>query len=268
MAGFLTVVWWTPPWAFFLMVGVVLALAAHEWAALCGSSAGVQRYFSGVLLVLWGLSEWGARLAPVWAVTLGFAVSLTLWLFLAFWLGRHLQVLPESTLRRWRVLLGSLVLVPAAFGIGYLYQAPSPWMALPHGWVLYVLGLVMAADTGAWLAGRWFGRSHFAPALSPGKTVEGLMGAVLAVLLLSSLWVVLLGAVPGWWWWPVSVLVALMSVWGDLLESLMKRWAGVKDSGGLLPGHGGVLDRIDSLTAAVPVLAFAVLVSTGQPGSG
>jgi phosphatidate cytidylyltransferase len=126
-------------------------------------------------------------------------------------------------------------------------------------WLIWVFMLAWGADIGAYFAGHAFGRRKLAPRVSPGKTWEGVIGGLalaLAVCALGAFWLT-----PGWvGWLPVIVLLVAVSVFGDLFESVLKRATGVKDSGTLLPGHGGVLDRIDSLLAVLPV--FAVLLTT------
>ena len=120
------------------------------------------------------------------------------------------------------------------------------------------LAIVWAADTGAYFAGRKFGRRKLAPRISPNKTVEGLVGGVVAGVALGLVVAVFAGATPGQL--PAVALVALVavlfSVVGDLFESLLKRQAGVKDSSNLIPGHGGLLDRVDGMVAALPAFAL------------
>ena len=132
-------------------------------------------------------------------------------------------------------------------------------LALPQGaqWVLFVFALVWMADIGAFFFGRRFGRVRLAPEVSPGKTWEGVLGGIAVSSLV---------AVAGSAWfhvsWPIFVPLCLaavgFSIIGDLTESLLKRFAGVKDSGSVFPGHGGVMDRIDSLTGAAPVLLLGL----------
>ena len=145
----------------------------------------------------------------------------------------------------------------------------STWLALvvlhsrpdqgPH-WVLYLLVLVWVADSGAFFAGRQFGRTRLAPKVSPGKTWEGVLGGLTACALFAfgyAHYLELQGAVLTGFVL-VSLVTVLFSVAGDLLESLLKRQRGVKDSGTLIPGHGGILDRIDSLFAAAPVFLLGL----------
>jgi phosphatidate cytidylyltransferase len=135
-------------------------------------------------------------------------------------------------------------------------------------WILFAFVLVWAADIGAFFIGRKFGRLRLAPSVSPGKTWEGVLGGMIASAIV---------AVLGNWWFgrtspislaqflPLCLAVVAFSIVGDLTESLLKRFAGVKDSGSLFPGHGGVMDRIDSVTGAAPVLLLGLLM-LGIPG--
>ena len=151
-----------------------------------------------------------------------------------------------------KLIIGLLILLPAWQGLVLFKQWPEAnWL------ILAVMVLVWGADIGAYFSGRRFGKRKLAPQVSPGKSWEGVFGGLLATLLIcvgvaiyrdwsfASLLLGLLG----------TAVVVLISVVGDLTESMFKRQAGVKDSSNLLPGHGGVLDRIDSLTAAIPVFA-------------
>ena len=128
--------------------------------------------------------------------------------------------------------------------------------------VLFILCLVWAADTGAYFSGTLWGKHKLAPKISPGKTIEGLCGGIMSALIVAAIFAVFAKIefsklLP---WTFLVILVVLFSVLGDLFESIMKRQAGVKDSGQWIPGHGGILDRIDSLTAAVPVFTLGLLL--------
>jgi phosphatidate cytidylyltransferase len=147
----------------------------------------------------------------------------------------------------------------------------APWVAFMGlrsefgpGYVLFLFLLVWAADVGAYFAGRRWGQHKLAPAISPGKTWEGVAGASAATLILALLGAALLDESVRW---PTFVVVCLItagfSIAGDLFESMIKRQCGVKDSGSLLPGHGGVLDRVDSLTAAAPVFLLGLYGISG-----
>jgi phosphatidate cytidylyltransferase len=168
-----------------------------------------------------------------------------------------LAIVPAWLYYRWEArshallgTVGALVLLPFWHALAWLQNEP--------GRLLAALGVVWTADTAAYFCGRAFGRHKLAPRISPGKTVEGAAGALAAV---GGYWVVL------WLLAPelagpflsglaLVLLLALLSVEGDLFESWMKRMAGVKDSGNLLPGHGGLLDRVDSLTSTLPLAAL------------
>jgi phosphatidate cytidylyltransferase len=152
------------------------------------------------------------------------------------------------------------VIVPCYLSLVWLH-GQRPWM------VMYVLLLIWVADSAAFFVGRRFGRHKLAARVSPGKTWEGVVGGLGGVAILASGVTVAVGNLP---MAPatlvaLSVLVGAASVVGDLVESLFKRRAGVKDSGTLIPGHGGVLDRIDSLTAAGPCFAAGWLALGGPP---
>ncbi|MBP6597750.1 MAG: phosphatidate cytidylyltransferase, partial [Arenimonas sp.] len=143
--------------------------------------------------------------------------------------------------------------VPAWCALGWLHSEQP----LGPRWTLFALALVWAADSGAYFAGSRFGRRKLAPSISPGKTWEGVLGGLAASMLLAVAVLPMLGLA-----WPalpalvlLTLVTAAISVAGDLFESLMKRQSGVKDSGALLPGHGGLMDRLDSLLAALPIFA-------------
>jgi phosphatidate cytidylyltransferase len=241
-----------PAW-FAVLVGAILAGAAFEWARLagCGTSGGVG-YAAGAAAVWLVLS-----LIPGLADAMLF-VALGFWIAVApAWLARG--YLPRA--RASRLVLGLLVLLPAATAMG----------VLGRGELLALLGLVWIADSAAYFAGRALGRHKLAPALSPGKTWEGALGAVLACVIYA---IILAMSVPGlrgqvqgasWILYLAgAVFLCASSIIGDLFESAVKREAGAKDSGQLLPGHGGVLDRIDSVTAALPLGAL-LLRHSGLP---
>lgn len=154
------------------------------------------------------------------------------------------------------MIIGALTLVPAGVAVLTIHSyANGQWL------VLALLLLVAAADTGAYFSGKAFGKRKLAPNVSPGKSWEGVIGGLLLVSAIALIY----GLFDGDPWF-IGLVIALpaaaVSVLGDLLESMLKRHRGVKDSGSILPGHGGVLDRIDGITAAAPVFALA-LIATG-----
>lgn len=254
-----------PDWLFGLLVVIVVAVGAWEWTRLSGLVSPVARatYLVAVLILLGALV--GSGLVTGWSS--GHLVILLLavlwWLFVFLALAWYQVGVGASPLGR--LLLraaGLLTLVPAGLALVWIHTI-DPML------VLYLVLLVAVADTGAYFAGRRFGRSRLAPEISPGKTREGLFGALLAVVLFGLLgaWLFGLEAMDALLFGLLSIVVALVSVAGDLQESVLKREAGAKDSGTLLPGHGGVLDRVDSLTAAAPVFLFGLLWTALLPGS-
>ena len=157
-------------------------------------------------------------------------------------------------------LAGLLTLVPCWLALVYV-----TFTTQSTHWVVFTLALVWAADTGAFFAGRWLGRVPLAPRVSPKKTWEGVLGGVFLagiVAWVAATWFPGSFKVDLWPFVATCVAVAAISIVGDLTESMLKRAAGLKDSGSLFPGHGGMLDRIDSVTAAAPALVFA-LISMG-----
>jgi phosphatidate cytidylyltransferase len=228
----------------------VLAVAGWEWGALAGWRRAGRALFCALLLIsamlTWWMSAGAARQTPVETAVYGAGVAF--WLLLAFpWL------FLLSRLRSPVVLgaAGWLVLVPAWLAFARLQENAAQLLAL--------LVIVWLADSAAYFSGRAWGKRALAPAISPGKTWEGVAGAIAVVAVY---YFALFFLTPGWGWWSgfggafLFASVTFMSILGDLFESAVKRQAGVKDSGVLLPGHGGLLDRIDSLTAALPVAAL------------
>ena len=137
-------------------------------------------------------------------------------------------------------------------------DAPASWLGAERGWILLLVVAVWSYDTGAYLVGRNLGRRRFLPHLSPSKTVEGLVGGVLATCVVVGLGLLALGQEPVHALL-LGPLVAFAAQAGDLAESMIKRAAGASDSGTLIPGHGGILDRLDSFLFAAPVMTLYVL---------
>lgn len=234
---------------------VIAGCAGWEWARLGSATQPAVWFFTALLVGLMVVPFWLLPLSP--SVLNGIA-----WLAVPFWV----VVVPCWLARGWprlsglaHGLLGIVVLVPACLSLALLRND-----AVGHGSLLMLLAVVWIADSAAYFSGKRFGRHKLAPKVSPGKTWEGVFGGLTAV----AVYVMLGTHFGGWSQQGWSMLLALgllvplagLSVLGDLYESWLKRQAGVKDSGALLPGHGGVLDRIDAL---LPVLAVAPLILGG-----
>lgn len=247
------------PW----FIGAVVLIGAWEWSNLssCGKIWQRLAYVIFIALILAGVSclvglasvaELGLNLAVIKQLMIVACVSWALALLLV-------QGYPSSAIL-WghpiaRLLMGVLVLVPTWLALVYVrFQPQGAWL------VVMIMGIVAAADTGGYFTGRRFGKHKLAQAVSPGKTLEGFAGGLLANILLAAL-IAYLSSSNLWLLLAIVVPTSLFSVLGDLLESMVKRHAGVKDSGTILPGHGGILDRVDSITAAAPVFALALLAS-------
>ncbi|HET8731518.1 MAG TPA: phosphatidate cytidylyltransferase [Moraxellaceae bacterium] len=245
------------PLAFRAFAAAIVGVAAWEWAAMMGWSAlPVRAAYAALVVAILGALQF-LPLAPAYQ-------KLIYIVAVAFWLLAHRLVksYPEGT-ERWTnpvflFVVGLVLLVPAWLGLVTLHGQSA-------GWLLYLFLLVWGADTGAYFAGRAFGKTRLAPAVSPGKTIEGFLGGLaltMAVAVATALWRGLDGQ-RFWAFMGLSLLTVLASVLGDLFESMVKRRAGIKDSGRIFPGHGGALDRIDSLTAAAPVFALGWLLAGG-----
>lgn len=241
----LLVILWIPHDYTMGILALLVLAGAWEWSAFPGFTHSAVRFFyiaviGACIAALW---LFGANQEQLDAVL---DAALLWWLIALFWIA----FFPARMNRSAAALAGLLVLVPAWLALVRLHdRAPQ--------WVLFIVLLVVAADVGAYFAGRRFGRHKLAPKVSPGKTWEGVGGGLVAAAFMA--WI-------GSAWFKVSApaffalcaVVVVASVIGDLTESLFKRHAGLKDSGSLLPGHGGVLDRVDSVTAAAPVFLLGL----------
>ncbi|MDE2150194.1 MAG: phosphatidate cytidylyltransferase [Gammaproteobacteria bacterium] len=243
---------WLPDRWLAAVLALAALIAALEWATLSarlGSSLRIG-YAAVVAVLAYALAVAGSgRLAQAANLLLWFAGFA--WLLAPLLLFRYPRGFAPG--RGWRRLAAGVLMLPAAV-IGLLHARDA---ALGVAGLPVLLALVWAADIAAYFAGHAFGRHPLAPALSPGKTWEGFAGGMLGALIVGVIAGALLPGVPRAWpeWLALCLVTAAISVVGDLCESLLKRLAGVKDSGALLPGHGGLLDRIDSLIAAAPVFA-------------
>jgi phosphatidate cytidylyltransferase len=239
-----------PPAFTTVLITLLVVVGAWEWAGFIGDGRGAIR---AVFTLAVAVSMGAAFL--LWRSVAGF-VGITLTIAMAWWFIAFLWlcIAPTRVNPYSAALAGLLALVPCWFALVYLMRNPNGTY-----WVLFTLALVWAADTGAFFAGRWLGRVPLAPRVSPKKTWEGVLGGVVVsgfVAWAAARWVFKVEVAP---FVSMCVAVAALSIVGDLTESMLKRAAGLKDSGSLFPGHGGMLDRIDSVTAAAPALVFGLL---------
>jgi phosphatidate cytidylyltransferase len=249
-----------PTSVFACLLAAAFLAATWEWSRLAGMTSRVAR---GVLLgfaLLAFVALWWLRSTP-WLWPTLIAAGVAWWLLVCVWL-RHFAfaAAPTPENRNLKLFAGAFVVFPAWVAALDIHGSPSHG----HAWTFLAMLLVWAADTGAYFAGSWFGKGKrkLAPQISPGKTWVGVYGAFATSSLVAAAagWLLgvhdlrLLGLIM------VTIVTVAASIIGDLLESLMKRHANVKDSGALFPGHGGLLDRLDSVFAALPVFALGKLL--------
>lgn len=258
-----------PVWGWGLFALGMLLLAGHEWARLGGWSASLEITFLALLAAVAAYQLFGPQppgSAGFADVTRVFALLATLfWIFVApLWLKQAWRTPAPLAF----MLLGAGLLL-ATWSALVVLQMRSPWL------VVAAIALVAAADIAAYFTGRALGRHKLAPGISPGKTWEGVAGAVAGVTLYALLLLPLAerlqppvprGAGAILVWLLFALLLTVLAITGDLFESWLKRVRGVKDSGRILPGHGGVLDRIDALLPTMPAAALFMLYALSPPG--
>lgn len=264
MALLLPSIFLLPQAGWALLVAAFIGIAAWEWGALLKWSENARRLLGVATAMLCaGLAVFDpeaigatSTFAPgqPWVLLL-YACSGVFWcLLMPFWLQAQWGLGRVSGL-----LVGAVVLLPTWLAMVQL-RVLGPWI------LLAIFAIVWVADIAAYFSGRAFGKHKLAPTISPGKTREGAYGALVGVLLYGLAVRFGLGLEnPALWVWVVMLLfITGISIVGDLYESLLKRKAGIKDSSNVLPGHGGVLDRIDSLTSTLPVVALLLLLSVSR----
>jgi phosphatidate cytidylyltransferase len=244
----LWVVVWAPSSITIPVIAGVMLLGAWEWAQFCARNIFWRvSYVAAVAIVMYAAWRAGMQVSGLENVL---TVALLWWMIAFGWL----SLAPQYANPILAALAGPFVLAPTWLALGHLHRLSERGPML----VLFLLILVFSADVGAYFGGRKFGRLKLAPRVSPGKTWEGVIGGFAAAAI-----VAVIGA--RWLDLPLSGFLALcaavvaVSIIGDLTESMFKRHAGMKDSSNLLPGHGGILDRIDSITAASPVFALGMM---------
>ena len=240
---------------FALVMAIPVLIGAYEWANLMGIEELEKRapYVAlvgvGLSLSFWLELKWLCTIAVLW------------WVLAAYFVKNFPD---NSGLWAGRIRMGTMgwfTLVPAWIGLVMLQgQENGAWL------LLYVLLLVWGADTGAYFAGRRWGKRKMAPKVSPGKSIAGLVGGLLTtavIALIVAFYTEIAVDIGLAVFFGVSMVTVFASVLGDLVESMVKRHRGIKDSGTILPGHGGILDRVDSVTAAVPVYVGLMYVMGG-----
>lgn len=254
---------WLPPRTLIVVLAVATLLGCWEWTNLAALQKPQARllYCALSACAMAGLLEWTHlfdELVNLTRLRWVLSVAAVWWCFALL----CIKAYPQSG--AWwgsiwmRLSMGWLALLPAWLACAYLrLQIHGEWK------VMFLLALVAAADIGAYFSGTQFGKHKLAPAVSPGKSWEGFFGglaasAVFAFAVWSLLWAQQL---PLLILLIIAALTMVASVIGDLLESMLKRYRGVKDSGNILPGHGGILDRFDSISAAAPVFALGLLLT-------
>ena len=250
-------IFYLPLAQFKLFIGVIVALGAWEWANLSGLKLQVGRVaYAGLVGGLICAVEFSSLVQEVDILYLALGWWVTAFVFVS--LHPKLKNIWSSPVAR--LIMGLFILLPMWVGFVQIKSYPfNDYL------IMYVMFVVWGADVGAYFAGRTFGKRKLAPSVSPGKTWEGVYGglattmlfAVIAGLILQSKTMMDLSVKQWVLLFAITLAVTVVSVVGDLVESMVKRHRGIKDSSNLLPGHGGVMDRIDSMTAALPIFALA-----------
>ena len=250
------------PTAWMLALAAIVFLGGlWEWFRLADIEDTLARSVLLVVnLALMVAIVWGSRTSQGFSfvlLQLMTVIGVAWWLLALLWL-RHFEFGADHAsthARVFKLAAGTLAIVPAWCALGFLHGSEADG----HRWLFIALAIVWAADSGAYFAGRHYGKRKLSPRISPNKTVEGLVGGLVCGLVVALAFAPFAGARLGEL--PLVALAAfaaiLFSVVGDLFESLLKRHVGAKDSGALSPGHGGILDRIDGVVAALPVFALA-----------
>lgn len=235
-----------PTWAFAVILGFPWLVGAREWIGFVPEFRQLTKAYCIIfLLIMLGVGPlFDARGAELIA-----CLACGWWLLAYLFLWAYPRRLPTSIV----MVSGPIALLPAWFLLVYLHGSES------HGplMVLVLVGTIWVADIGAYFFGRRFGKIKLAKNISPSKTWEGVIGGLMLAAVVALFASIALD-IPSIAFVSIALAAAIVSVVGDLTISMLKRHAGLKDSGWLLPGHGGVLDRIDSISAAVPLFFFGI----------
>lgn len=249
-------VWYLRDAIFAAVLGVILLLGAWEWTRIVGVKR--VRFRTAVVvsnaLIMLGIWQFLGKHEQLIAA----GVGVLWWCVAVLWLKRITFAQHDSARNsEIKVVVGSLLMIPAWCAAILLHEAANGPM-----WTLFLFILIWSADVGAYFSGRRFGNKKLAPNISPGKTREGVYGALAVSALVAFLFANYLAKSPNdtVYFVGLCLITVVFSIVGDLFESLMKRHANIKDSGTILPGHGGILDRIDSLLAALPVFVAGKII--------
>lgn len=241
-------IFYLPSLYFAIAVAMILSIAAWEWSAL----ACLKIFWQRILYI--GVLWWGFAFAQMLPYMVVLWISFAWWIFAVFLVMRYPNVSGYDRCRT-KCVTGFLVLVPCMSALICLHkQNPA--------YVLFILCIIWAADSGAYFAGRLWGKKKLMPAVSPKKTVAGVYGGLVLALVVALIFAIIakISLMQMLLWAILVIITVFAAVLGDLFESVLKRLANVKDSGQWLPGHGGILDRIDSITAAVPIFTLGLLL--------
>lgn len=255
---FITLLFTLDPRGFCLFTGILVLLASYEWSQFLGLKTFPKNIIFPFIMIVLLVNILYLVANHYISIPTIMWVTFVWWLLALFWVVRY----PESS-ELWSKniffsgFMGIMTLIPCWLALNFIRGLPA---GIPVLCLLFIL--IWGADTGAYFAGRRFGKHKLLVDVSPGKTWEGLLGALLttAVIIVLAMYILQLPMnkifsllILGW-------VTVLFSILGDLFESMLKRKAGIKDSGKILPGHGGILDRIDSLTAGAPIFALGVIL--------
>lgn len=269
----LMAVFFLPLAGFALFISATFLLGAWEWSGFCAlPNKATRGAYVGLTALVFALLYWLLPMQMSLPIEHNILLSSLLLAGLGWWLFAIILVLtyPRSQAlwagSDWgKALMGWLTLIPAWAAVLFIRSTDYAASSFTGAWLICcLLALVWAADIGGYIVGKPFGKHKLLPKVSPGKTVEGMLGG----LGLVAIAVTVVAALQDWpaqaaIWYLAAFLLTVLSVFGDLTESMFKRVAGKKDSGAFLPGHGGILDRIDSLTATAPLFAIIVALFAG-----
>lgn len=248
----LLVLFYLPPLPFVLLMSFITLGAAWEWTNLMGLKRRAGRFLYLLIIILAFVAALFLRIEVI------FTGAFIWWLIATLLVLLYPRAKFLWARGYWiRGLMGILVLVPCWAAVNFIRHADNGNLKL-----LFLFVLIWGADSAAYFVGRKWGKTKLAPQVSPGKSVQGAIGAFIFTVIIVLIALLAFNVPRDIWFgaYVVSLVTVLFSIIGDLFESMLKREVGVKDSGRLLPGHGGLLDRIDSLTAAAPIFVLGAMM--------